>query len=132
MTELIIDNRTLSTVIASQSRWRLNSLSAVVAAMPNVTIIGRVQDVATLLEGMSASRADLVILDTSMTNGDLASIIDRVKTLSPATAVIVIAQYRDGHYAMAEALADAVLLDGFPTEALADIIKHLGHSKKIQ
>lgn len=125
MDGIIVHNRSLTIVVAARSSWRVNSLSAVIAAIPGVTIAGRVQDTAALLTRITVGGVNVVVLDASMTNGDVPAIIGRIKAASPTTASIVIAQYRHQRQVANEAGADAVLIDGFRTETLTDILQHL-------
>ena len=114
-----------SILVAARPTWRRNSLRVVLRTIPGIGGIGQAESTTMLLKRISEDVTDLVLLDPSVIGDQIVSTMNQIKALSPSTGCIAIVQTWDQQREADQAGADAVLLDGFRTEALAETIGHL-------
>jgi DNA-binding NarL/FixJ family response regulator len=100
-----------------------DGLQALVMSIPQVDIIGQVDDGPRALAIIQEHHPDLVLLDTNLPNREEWQVLGQIKTLWPEIRCVVLA---DDVWQQEEAMtlgADIVLLKGFPPAKLAETIE---------
>ena len=106
-----------------------NGLQALVMSIPQVDIIGQVDNGARALQIIQEHHPGLVLLDTNLPNSEEWQMLEQIKTLWPEIQCVVLA---DDVQQQREAMtlgADLVLLKGFPPAKLAETIEALVAAK---
>lgn len=81
-------------------------LCALFATIPNISLIGDVKDGADAVAMVRTATPDVVIMDLSMPTSGLVA-MKQIKTIRPATAVVVLSRHRDAAYVRAAFAAGA-------------------------
>jgi DNA-binding NarL/FixJ family response regulator len=107
-----------------------NGLQALVMSIPQVDIIGQVDDGSQALAIIQEHRPDLVLLDTNLPNNEEWQVLERIKTLRPEIQCIVLADDVRQQQEATTLEADVVLLKGFPPAKLAETIETIVTTEK--
>jgi DNA-binding NarL/FixJ family response regulator len=100
-----------------------NGLQALVTSIPQVDIIGQVDDGSQALAIIQELHPDLVLLDTNLPGNEEWQVLEQMKTLRPETRCIVLADDVRQQQEATQRKADVVLLKGFPPAKLAETIE---------
>jgi len=107
-----------------------NGLQALVMSIPQVDIIGQVDDGSQALEMVREHHPDLVLLDTNLPNDEEWQVLEQIKALWPDIQCIVLADDVHQQREAATLGADIVLLKGFSPAKLAEIIETIVATEK--
>jgi DNA-binding NarL/FixJ family response regulator len=107
-----------------------NGLQALVMSIPQVDIIGQVEDGSQALAIIQEHHPDLVLLDTNLPNNEEWQVLEQMKTLRPETRCIVLADDVRQQQEATTLKADVVLLKGFPPAKLAETIETIIATEK--
>ena len=110
-------------LIVTQRESLQNGLQALVMSIPQVDIIGQVDDGSRAIAMIQEHHPDLVLLDTHLPNGEEWQILKQTKTLWPEIRCIVLADDVRQQQEATTLGADIVLLKGFPPAKLAETIE---------
>lgn len=114
-----------SALIVSGPGSLQSGLVALMTAIPQADIIGKVDDASLALEMVSEHRPGLVLLDTDLPGDEEWRVLRQIKARWPETRCVILADDVE-QQRQAEALgADVVLLKGFPPAKLAETIERL-------
>lgn len=76
----------------------LNGLRMILAAFPNITILGHYTDGQQLMRGLETALPDIIIMDIQLPGEDGIGLCKRVLATWPAVKVIVFTNCNDRHY----------------------------------
>ena len=107
-----------------------NGLQALVMSIPQVDIIGQVDDGSQALAIIQEHHPDLVLLDTDLPNNEEWQVLKRIKALRPEIRCIVLADDVRQQQEATTLKADVVLLKGFPPAKLAETIETIVATEK--
>ena len=110
-------------IVAKPGRIR-DSLEALLRTIPQVKIVGQVDDVSTALEMIAEYSPDLVLLVANLSHDEARQILEYVKDV-PRTQCLVLTDTRLNLERAEAAGADEVLLTGFPTSKLFESVTRL-------
>ena len=110
-------------IVAKPGRIR-DSLEALLRTIPQVKIVGQVDDVSTALEMIAEYSPDLVLLVANLSHDEAGQILEYVKDV-PRTQCLVLTDTRLNLEQAEAAGADEVLLTGFPTSKLFESVTRL-------
>jgi two-component system invasion response regulator UvrY len=97
------ENAMIRLLIADDHTMFRNALRKLLAAEPDLEVVAEAADWLEVLESIRSTPIDVVVLDLSMPNGNGIDVIRQIRTLLPATPVLVLTMHHEEHYA-AEAL----------------------------
>jgi two-component system response regulator DegU len=117
-------------LIVTQRGSLQNGLQALVMSIPQVDIIGQVEDGSQALAIIQEHHPDLVLLDTNLPNNEEWQVLEQMKTLRPETRCIVLADDVRQQQEAKTLKADVVLLKGFPPAKLAETIETIIATEK--
>jgi two-component system response regulator DegU len=117
-------------LIVTQRGSLQNGLQALVMSIPQVDIIGQVEDGSQALAIIQEHHPDLVLLDTNLPNNEEWQVLEQMKTLRPETRCIVLADDVRQQQEATTLKADVVLLKGFPPAKLAETIETIIATEK--
>ena len=110
-------------IVAKPGRIR-DSLEALLRTIPQVKIVGQVDNVSTALEMIAEHSPDLVLLVANLSHDEARQILEYVKDV-PGTQCLVLTDTRLNLEQAEAAGADEVLLTGFPTSKLFESVTRL-------
>ena len=110
-------------IVARPGRIR-DSLEALLRTIPQVKIVGQVEDSSTALEMITEYGQDLVLLVTDPSNDGAGQILEHLKD-APGTQCLVLTNTRLNLKQAEAAGADDVLLTGFTTSTLFESVTRL-------
>ena len=110
-------------IVAKPGRIR-DSLEALLRTMPQVKIVGQVDNSSTTLEMITEYGPDLVLLVTNLSNDGAGQILEHLKD-APRTQCLVLTNTKLNLEQAEAAGADEVLLTGFPTNKLFETVTRL-------
>ena len=102
-----------------------DGLQALLTAIPDMDALEPAQDGSSALDSLKSHHPNLVILDSSLAEGELCRMLKQIKEGWPDIRCIVIAKNPPQGRAMEAAGADAVLVEGFSAQLLSTTIKAL-------
>jgi DNA-binding NarL/FixJ family response regulator len=102
-----------------------DGLQAVLSAIPGMDALEPADDGASALDRLKSHRPDLVILDSSLSEGAVCTTLRQIKGQWPDVRCIVVAASPQQGHAMKAAGADAMLVEGFSAALLSTAIKAL-------
>ena len=102
-----------------------DGLQAVLSAIPGLDALKPTDDGASALDRLKSHRPNLVILDSSLSEGELRTTLRQIKEQWTDVRCIVVADSPRQGRAMEAAGADAVLVEGSPAALLSTTIKAL-------
>jgi len=115
-------NQTRALIVTHRESLQ-NGLQALVMSIPQIDIVGQVDDGSRALEIIREHHPDLVLLDTNLPNGEEWQVLGQIKTLWPEIRCIVLADDVSQQQRARILGADVVLLKGFPPAKLAETIE---------
>lgn len=115
-------NQTRALIVTHRGSLQ-NGLQALVTSIPQVDIIGQVDDGSQALAIIQELHPDLVLLDTNLPGNEEWQVLEQMKTLRPETRCIVLADDVRQQQEATQRKADVVLLKGFPPAKLAETIE---------
>ncbi len=110
-------------IAAKPDRMR-RSLKSLLAVKPGLTIVSQTSEGGSVLQTVNQHQPTLMVLDTNMPH-DWRAILTQVKTASPDTICLVLADVVHQPQVAKAAGADAVLTKGYPLAKLYSTIDHL-------
>ena len=110
-------------IVAKPGRIR-DSLEALLKTIPQVKIIGQVDDSSMALGMITGYSPDLMLLVTDLSNDGAGQILEHLKDV-PRTRCLVVANTKLNLEQVEAAGADEVLLTGFPTSKLFETVTRL-------
>ena len=110
-------------IVAKPGRIR-DSLEALLRTMPQVKIVGQVDDSSMALEMITEYSPDLVLLVTNLAHDEAWQILEYLKIV-PETRCLVLTDTKLNLEQAEAAGADEVLLTGFPTKRLFESVMRL-------
>ncbi len=116
-------------VVANDHRVMRRALSRVLQAEADLEVVGEASDFETAASEVAAGRPDVIVLDLRMPDGSRAATIERLRRVSPTTAVVVTTMQENELYATRALRAGAlgfVLVDTADRE-LADAVRSAAH-----
>jgi DNA-binding NarL/FixJ family response regulator len=123
------DHKVLTLVAVMPGRVR-DGLEAMLASMPQVEIVGEVEDSASTLRLISTSRPALVLLDADLLNDKNWEVLRTIKTRWPQTQCLLLTETSRQVQVARSNGADEVLFKGFSMTELSQVIRRL--RQKIQ
>jgi DNA-binding NarL/FixJ family response regulator len=102
-----------------------DGLQAVLSAIPGLDALKPADDGASALDRLKSHRPHLVILDSSLSEGELRTTLRQITEQWTDVRCIVVADSPRQGQAMEAAGADAVLVEGFSAALLSTTIKAL-------
>ena len=102
-----------------------DGLQAVFQAMPGIDALEPADDGASALIMLKNHRADLVILDSSLSEDELMATISRIKGQYPDVRCLVVTDNPVQLWTLKAAGTDTVLIKGFSAAVLFETIKFL-------
>jgi len=102
-----------------------DGLQAVLSAIPGLDALEPADDGASALDRLKSHRPDLVILDSSLSEGEMCTTLRQIKGQWPDVRCLVVADTPQQGRAVEAAGADAVLVEGFSAALLSTAIKAL-------
>ncbi len=84
--------------IADDSPILRERLNAMLSDLPRIEIIGEAGNVAEAIESIRALHPDVVILDIRMPGGSGIEVLENIKKMKAAPAVIMLTNYPDPQY----------------------------------
>jgi DNA-binding NarL/FixJ family response regulator len=102
-----------------------DGLQAVLSAIPEMDALEPADDRASALERLEEYRPDLVILDSSLPEGERCPALHQIKKRWPDVRCIAVADSPWQRRAMEDTGADTVLIEGFSAELLSTTIRAL-------
>jgi DNA-binding NarL/FixJ family response regulator len=101
------------------------SLQALLAGLPQITTVKSVEDTTALEAILTAEQPRLIVLDVNLTGKATEAVLAQIATLSPHTRRVVLVDHAFQQQALQTALADLVLLKGFPAAELYAVFDQL-------
>lgn len=126
------ENNRVSAVIVTSSEPLREGLQGLLAALPQVHVIGMVGDVSASLGAVSEQPPDLVLLSADLSGGQEWQRFRQIRQAWPQTRFLVMASDAQQQQQAAVSGADAALLSGVKPAALLAIIQGIlaGHVDK--
>jgi DNA-binding NarL/FixJ family response regulator len=113
------------TLVAARPGRVRDGLQALLAAIPQIEIIGHADDGASALECVAEHKPALVLLDTNLPDGQVWTVLKQIKMRCPQARCLIISDTSQQRQAAKAAGADGVLLKGFLAAELVAVIKEL-------
>ncbi len=109
-------------IVEDHVRYR-EALQATIALISGITVAWVADDSAAAVDEMTADEVDLVIVDLSIPGENGIWLIDRVRSLWPATTCVVVSGHTEPAYVRRsfEAGASAYVVKGHPADLRAGI-----------
>ena len=111
-------------IVATPGRFR-DSLRALLVAAPHIEAVDQADDAPSALKVVTARHPALVLLDTSLPGNQVWTALRQIKAERPETRCIILADNTRWQQEGSNSGADAVLLKGFPTAELFQIVERL-------
>ncbi len=111
-------------VAARPGRVR-DGLQALLAAIPQIKMIGHADDGVSVLERVAEHKPALVLLDTNLPDGEVWAVLRQIKIRCPQARCLIMSDTGQQRRAAKAAGADGVLLKGFLAAELVAAIKEL-------
>lgn len=102
-----------------------DALRALVATIPQLEIVGQVEDSSIAVNMVIERQPTLVLMDSSLPDNEVRVMLGHIKAKRPQTRCIVLANTVEQQHRAKSAGADEVLLRGFPTMNLLRAIDKL-------
>jgi len=122
-------NQTRALIVTHRGALQ-NGLQALVTSIPQVDIIGQVDNGSQALAIIQKLHPDLVLLDTNLPGNEEWQVLEQMKALRPETRCIVLADDVRQQQEATQRKADVVLLKGFPPAKLAETIETIVATEK--
>lgn len=111
-------------IMARPSRLR-EALRALIATLPQLEIVGQVEERVAALKMVQERQPGLLLLDSSLPDNEVEATIEQIKLERSETYCIVLAHSERQQAALKSAGADEVLLKGFSTATLLAVIERV-------
>ena len=122
--ETMIKSRALTLIVARSGRVR-DGLEALLTTIPQIEIVGQVDDVPWALRMITEHRPALVLLDFNLLDGQVETVLRQIQAARPGTRCTVLVDNAQQEQAAKAAGADGVLIKGFPAAALFATVERL-------
>ena len=109
-------------IVARPGRLR-DALHALMATIPQLEIVGQVEDSAVTLKIVIERQPTLILMDSSLPDNEVKAMVEQIKAERSQTYCIVLANTEQQEQVAISAGADEVLLKGFPTANLFAVIE---------
>ena len=112
-------------VIVDDHRLVREGLKTILAAVPEIEIVGEAWTAAGTIDLLEDAQPDLLLLDIALPDGDGLALLSEVRSRFPAVRVLMLSMHSEPEYAVAAAERGAAGLvgkDGSP-DALLDAIR---------
>ena len=119
-----IDESVKVLIVAPASRFR-GALRSILRGMPRVGDVGQVDDGPSALKAAAVDPPALVFLDAALPNDEAWAVLGQIKAEWPQARCIVLTEGSQQRTAAEADEADAVLIKGFTTPALAETVARL-------
>ena len=108
-------------------------LRSMLAALPDMVVVGEAASGAETVRTVAATVPDLVLLDLQLTRPDGIQVTRQLRRLAPATRIVVLTQHDDPHLATRalEAGADGCLLKSAALDELATAIQRALRGERV-
>ncbi len=118
-------NGDISTLIAARPGRVRDGLQALLAAIPQIEMIGQADDGASALKSVVEHRPALVLLDTNLPGNEVWAVLRQIKAQWPQARCLIMSDSGQQRRAAQAAGADGMLLKGFLAAELLAAIKEL-------
>lgn len=115
----------VSVLIAARPGPLRNGLQALLTVMPQIGVIEGADSPLATLEAVEEHRPDLVLLDTSISDNGVSSVLRLVKSANTQSRYLVLANDAQQRRVAEAAGADVALVKGFPAARLFETIDAL-------
>ncbi len=119
------DMDTIKVLIADDQRLMREGLATLLALAGDIDIVGQASDGAEAIELAQAQRPDVILMDIRMPHIDGVAATRTIRSILPATQIIILTTFDDDEYLLGGLRAGACgyLLKDMPSEQLADAIR---------
>jgi DNA-binding NarL/FixJ family response regulator len=116
---------TIKVLIADDQRLMREGLATLLALADDIDIVGQAGDGAEAIELAQAHRPDVILMDIQMPRVNGVEATKTIRSILPATQIIILTTFDDDEYLLAGLRAGACgyLLKDMPSEQLADAIR---------
>jgi len=118
-------NGDISTLVAARPGRVRDGLQALLAAIPQIEMIGQADDGASALKSVVEHRPALVLLDTNLPGNEAWVVLRQIKAQWPQARCLIMSDSGQQRRAAKAAGADGMLLKGFLAAELVATIKEL-------
>jgi DNA-binding NarL/FixJ family response regulator len=109
-------------IVARPGRLR-DALHALMATIPQLEIVGQVEDSTVALEIVAEQYPSLILIDSSLPDKEVKAVVEQIKAERSQSYCIVLANSEHQQQVAIRAGADEVLLKGIPTANLFAVIE---------
>jgi len=116
---------TIKVLVADDQRLMREGLATLLALADDIDIVGQAADGAEAIELAKAQRPDVILMDIQMPHVNGVEATKTIRSILPATQIIILTTFDDDEYLLAGLRAGACgyLLKDMPSEQLADAIR---------
>jgi DNA-binding NarL/FixJ family response regulator len=116
---------TIKVLIADDQRLMREGLATLLALADDIDIVAQAGDGAEAIELAQAQRPDVILMDIQMPHVNGVEATKTIRSILPATQIIILTTFDDDEYLLAGLRAGACgyLLKDMPSEQLADAIR---------
>ena len=118
-------NGDISTLVAARPGRVRDGLQALLAAIPQIEMIGQADDGASALKSVVEHRPALVLLDTNLPGNEAWVVLRQIKAQWPQARCLIMSDSGQQRRAAKAAGADGMLLKGFLAAELLTAIREL-------
>jgi DNA-binding NarL/FixJ family response regulator len=119
--------------IVDDHRLIRDALSSLISADPDLDVVASVGDGASAVRAAGETAPDVLLLDIALPDADGLDLIDRIRSESPTTHVLVLSMHSEPEYAMAarERGARGLIAKSAPLEELIEAIRTVANGDSI-
>jgi DNA-binding NarL/FixJ family response regulator len=115
---------TLAFIIAAPTPLRY-SLRALLTRLPQIDEVREVDDVRSYLPALSGVSPRLIVLDANALHNESDQVLQEIKAAVPEACLVVLVDHIEQQQAVKSAIADRVLLKGYPAADLYASLEQL-------